>query len=86
MGELSRFAYPRCIVAAVADEQLPLVSVGTDGSVRANSGAGRTYVPLDERMEVIAALGVSCRERSVDPRGSQAMMRGGGRTWRVTFS
>ncbi len=35
---------------------LLVVALNTDESVRANKGEGRPYVPLEERMEVLAAL------------------------------
>lgn len=46
----------RLIRDAVQEADLLVVALNSDASVRANKGPGRPYVPLAERMEVIAAL------------------------------
>ncbi len=39
-----------------AECDLLVVALNTDESVRANKGEGRPFVPLEERMEILAAL------------------------------
>lgn len=46
----------RLLREAAAAADLLVVALNTDESVRRNKGAGRPHVPLEERMEVIAAL------------------------------
>jgi rfaE bifunctional protein nucleotidyltransferase chain/domain len=46
----------RLLREAVGSADLLVVALNTDESVSANKGPGRPHVPLDERMEVIAAL------------------------------
>jgi rfaE bifunctional protein nucleotidyltransferase chain/domain len=46
----------RLIADARNEAHVLVVALNSDESVRANKGAGRPHVPLDERMEVIAAL------------------------------
>lgn len=46
----------RLLREAARAADLLVVALNTDDSVRRNKGPGRPHVPLDERMEVIAAL------------------------------
>ena len=46
----------RLLREAAAAADLLVVALNTDESVRRNKGAGRPHVPLDERMEVLAAI------------------------------
>jgi len=46
----------RLLREAAAAADLLVVALNSDESVRRNKGAGRPWVPLHERMEVIAAL------------------------------
>ena len=46
----------RYLQAAAAEGDLLIVGLNADGSVRANKGAGRPFVPAAERAEVIEAL------------------------------
>jgi rfaE bifunctional protein nucleotidyltransferase chain/domain len=46
----------RLIAAASGEADTLVVALNSDASARENKGPGRPHVPLDERMEVIAAL------------------------------
>ncbi len=46
----------RLLAEARAHADLLVVALNTDASARALKGEGRPYVPLDERMEIVAAL------------------------------
>ena len=46
----------RLLAEARAHADLLVVALNTDASARALKGAGRPYVPLAERMEIVAAL------------------------------
>lgn len=46
----------RLLAEAATTAELLVVALNSDASVTANKGEGRPWVPLDERMEVIAAL------------------------------
>jgi len=47
----------RLLAAARTHADLLVVALNSDASARALKGAGRPYVPLAERMEIVAALG-----------------------------
>lgn len=54
--DILHVGHVRMIQAAAREGDLLVVALNTDASVRRNKGAGRPHVPLEERMEVIAAL------------------------------
>jgi rfaE bifunctional protein nucleotidyltransferase chain/domain len=54
--DILHVGHVRMLQAAAREGDLLVVALNSDASVRCNKGAGRPYVPLAERMEVIAAL------------------------------
>ena len=46
----------RLLAGARDEANVLVVALNTDQSVRANKGEGRPHVPLEERMEIVAAL------------------------------
>ena len=54
--DILHVGHVRMIQAAAQEGDLLVVALNTDASVRRNKGDGRPFVPLEERMEVIAAL------------------------------
>lgn len=46
----------RLLAGARDQAHVLVVALNSDGSARANKGEGRPHVPLEERMEVVAAL------------------------------
>lgn len=54
--DLLHVGHVRLIEAAAAQADVLIVALNTDASVRRNKGEGRPVVPLEERMEVIAAI------------------------------
>ena len=54
--DLLHVGHVRLIQGARAEGDLLVVALNDDAGVRANKGAGRPFVPLAERMEVIAAI------------------------------
>ncbi len=54
--DLLHVGHVRLIADAREQADILVVALNSDESVRANKGAGRPYVPLAERMEVLAAL------------------------------
>ena len=54
--DLLHVGHTRLIADARQLADVLVVALNTDASVRRNKGVGRPYVPLDERMEVLAAL------------------------------
>lgn len=54
--DLLHVGHVRLIAEASRQADLLVVALNSDASVRGNKGAGRPFVPLAERMEVLAAL------------------------------
>ena len=54
--DLLHVGHTRLIADARQLADVLVVAANSDASVRRNKGEGRPYVPLDERMEVLAAL------------------------------
>lgn len=54
--DLLHVGHVRLLRAAAREADLLVVALNSDASARANKGEGRPLVPLDERMEVVAAL------------------------------
>ena len=48
--------HARLLADARDQAHVLVVALNSDGSARANKGEGRPHVPLEERMEVVAAL------------------------------
>ncbi len=55
--DLLHVGHIRLLQAARQEGDCLVVALNSDASIRTNKGPGRPVVPLDERMEVIAALG-----------------------------
>ena len=56
--DLLHVGHIRMLSEARREADLLVVALNTDASVRANKEPGRPYQPLEERMEIIAALSV----------------------------
>ena len=54
--DILHVGHVRLLRAAAEEGDLLIVALNTDESVRVNKGPGRPLVPLEERMEMIAAL------------------------------
>lgn len=54
--DLLHVGHVRMLQDAAAQGDLLIVALNSDASVRGNKGEGRPFVPLTERMELIAAL------------------------------
>ena len=54
--DLLHVGHVRLLQAAAEQGDCLVVALNSDASIRANKGAGRPLVPLEERMEVLAAL------------------------------
>lgn len=54
--DILHVGHVRLLRAAAEEGDLLVVALNTDESVRGNKGPGRPLVPLEERMEMIAAL------------------------------
>lgn len=54
--DLLHVGHVRLIQAAASEGDLLVVALNSDESVRANKGAGRPVVRLEDRMEIVAAL------------------------------
>ncbi len=54
--DLLHVGHVRLIEEAAAQADVLVVALNTDASVRRNKGEGRPVVPLEERMEIVAAI------------------------------
>lgn len=54
--DILHVGHVRLLQAAAKEGDLLVVALNTDESVRGNKGPGRPLVPLEERMEMIAAI------------------------------
>lgn len=54
--DLLHVGHVRLLAAARSEAEVLVVALNDDESVRRNKGEGRPLVPLEERMEVVAAL------------------------------
>ena len=54
--DLLHVGHVRLLIAASTQAEILVVALNTDESVRESKGEGRPFVPLEERMEILAAI------------------------------
>jgi rfaE bifunctional protein nucleotidyltransferase chain/domain len=54
--DLLHVGHVRLLIAASTQAEILVVALNTDESVRESKGEGRPLVPLEERMEILAAI------------------------------
>lgn len=72
--ELLHVGHVRLFEAARGHADVLVVALNHDASVRASKGAGRPLVPLEERMELVAALGAVDWVTSFDEPSADALI------------